>query len=102
MSWGYVSGWLLFFALAYMAFFACSVGPVTWVILSEIFPLRFRGRLMAMATVALWITNFVVSQTFPTLDQNPWLVQYFNHGFPFLLYPFFYSLCPLFVAPHLP
>ncbi len=93
---------LLFFALAYMAFFACSVGPVTWVILSEIFPLRFRGRLMAMATVALWMANFVVSQTFPTLDQNPWLVQHFNHGFPFLVYACFCFLGAWFVGTQFP
>ncbi len=93
---------LLLFALAYMAFFACSVGPVTWVILSEIFPLRFRGRLMAMATVALWMANFVVSQTFPTLDQNPYLVQHFNHGFPFLVYASFCFLGAWFVGTRFP
>jgi SP family xylose:H+ symportor-like MFS transporter len=96
------TGSLLLFALAYMAFFACSVGPVTWVILSEIFPLRFRGRLMAMATVALWMANFVVSQTFPTLDQNPWLVRHFNHGFPFLVYAFFCFLGAWFVGTRFP
>lgn len=86
MSCGYIGSSLLVFALAYMAFFACSVGPVTWVLLSEVFPLRSRGRLMAMATVALWVTNFFVSQTFPPLDQSPWLLKYFHHGFPFLVY----------------
>ena len=102
MARAYFSGSLLLFALAYIAFFACSVGPVTWVILSEIFPLRFRGRLMAMATVALWMANFVVSQTFPSLDQNPWLVQHFNHGFPFLLYAFFCFLGSWFVGTRFP
>jgi len=102
MSLGYVSGSLLIFALAYMAFFACSVGPVTWVILSEVFPLRSRGRLMATATVALWIANFVVSQTFPTLDQSPWLIEHFNHGFPFFLYAFFCFLGSWFVGTKFP
>jgi SP family xylose:H+ symportor-like MFS transporter len=102
MGWGYVSGSLLFFALAYMAFFACSVGPVTWVILSEVFPLRSRGRLMAMATVALWVANFVVSQTFPTLDQSPWLIRHFNHGFPFLVYASFCFLGSWFVGTKFP
>lgn len=102
MSWGYVSGSLLLLALAYMAFFACSVGPVTWVILSEVFPLRRRGRLMAAATVALWVANFLVSQTFPTLDQSPWLVEHFNHGFPFLVYAFFCFLGSWFVGTKFP
>jgi SP family xylose:H+ symportor-like MFS transporter len=102
MSWGYIGSSLLFFALAYMAFFACSVGPVTWVLLSEVFPLRSRGRLMAMATIALWITNFVVSQTFPPLDQSPWLIQHFHHGFPFLVYAFFCFIGSWFVATRFP
>jgi SP family xylose:H+ symportor-like MFS transporter len=102
MGWGFVSGSVLFFALAYMAFFACSVGPVTWVILSEVFPLRSRGRLMAMATVALWVANFVVSQTFPTLDQSPWLIRHFNHGFPFLVYASFCFLGSWFVGTKFP
>ena len=46
---------MLVFVLGYIACFALSVGPVTWVILTEIFPTRIRGRAMAIATVALWI-----------------------------------------------
>jgi MFS transporter, SP family, xylose:H+ symportor len=102
MCWGYVGISLLFFTLAYIAFFACSVGPVTWVLLSEIFPLRSRGRLMAMATVALWATNFVVSQTFPPLDQSPWLIEHFHHGFPFLIYASFCFLGSWFVGTKFP
>ena len=69
-----------------MACFALSVGPVTWVILSEIFPTRLRGRAMSLATVCLWSANWVVSQTFPMLDENRWLVEKFHHGFSFWLY----------------
>ena len=78
--------WMLLFILGYIACFALSVGPVTWVILSEIFPTRIRGRAMAVATVYLWIANYLVSQTFPMMDQNPWLVETFHRGFPFWLY----------------
>ena len=79
--------WVLLFILSYIACFALSVGPVTWVILSEIFPTRIRGRAMAIATVCLWAANFLVSQTFPMLDDNDsWLVQQFHHAFPFWLY----------------
>ncbi len=81
--------WLLVFILGYIACFALSVGPVTWVILSEIFPTRIRGRAMAIATVCLWMANYLVSQTFPMMDENPWLVDMFHHGFPFWIYAFF-------------
>jgi SP family xylose:H+ symportor-like MFS transporter len=81
--------------LGYIASFALSVGPVTWVILSEIFPNSIRGRALSVATFSLWTANFVVSQTFPMMDKNPWLIVRFNHGFPFYLYAAF---CALLVA----
>ena len=84
-----VSFWVLAIILCYMACFALSVGPVTWVILSEIFPTRIRGRALSVATFALWTSNFFVSQTFPMMDEQPWLASKFNHGFPFYLYALF-------------
>jgi MFS transporter, SP family, xylose:H+ symportor len=81
-----VGAWLLIFMLGYIACFALSVGPVTWVILSEIFPTRLRGRALGIVTFFLWSANFVVSQTFPMMDENPWLVERFHHGFPFFVY----------------
>jgi MFS family permease len=78
--------WVLTFILTYIASFALSVGPVTWVILSEIFPTRIRGRALAIATICLWASNFVVSQTYPMMGKNEWLVANFHHAFPFWLY----------------
>ena len=86
---GAVSYWVLAFILSYMACFALSVGPVTWVILSEIFPTGIRGRALSVATFALWAANFFVSQTFPMMDEQPWLVSKFNHSFPFYIYALF-------------
>jgi len=80
------ASWVLIFVLGYIAFFALSVGPVTWVILSEIFPTRIRGRAMSIATISLWAANWVVSQTFPMFNENEWLVSKFNHGFSFWIY----------------
>lgn len=94
--------WMLLFILGYIACFAVSVGPVTWVILSEIFPTRIRGRAMAVATVCLWIANYLVSQTFPIMDQNPWLVATFHRGFPFWLYGAFCIVLFLFVRAFVP
>jgi SP family xylose:H+ symportor-like MFS transporter len=84
-----VSLFMLLFVLGYIACFALSVGPVTWVLLSEIFPTRVRGRALSVATFCLWTANFVVSQTFPMMDESPWLVARFNHGFPFYVYAAF-------------
>jgi SP family xylose:H+ symportor-like MFS transporter len=84
-----VSIWVLLCILAYIGCFALSVGPVTWVILSEIYPTRIRGRALSVATFFLWSANFVVSQTFPMMDENPALVAQFNHGFPFYVYAAF-------------
>jgi sugar porter (SP) family MFS transporter len=87
---GAVAVWVLAFVLGYMACFALSVGPVTWVILSEIFPTRVRGRALGVATFCLWTANFIVSQTFPMMDApDSWFVAKFNHAFPFYVYAVF-------------
>jgi MFS transporter, SP family, xylose:H+ symportor len=78
--------WVLTFMLTYIASFAIAIGPVTWVLLSEIFPTKVRGRAMAIATLLLWLANYIVSQTFPMLDESPFLVATFHHGFAFWLY----------------
>lgn len=72
--------------LVYTAGFAVSWGPVTWVLLSEIFPNQIRGKAMALAVAAQWIANYLVSWTFPILDKNPYLVEHFHHGFAYWIY----------------
>jgi len=86
---GAIAVWVLVFVLGYIACFALSVGPVTWVLLSEIFPTRIRGRALSVATFCLWSANFVISQTFLMMDENEWLIAKFHHGFPFYLYAVF-------------
>jgi len=83
---GSSSSLLLLFVFVYIACFAFSVGPVTWIVLSEIFPSDLRAKAMALCTAVLWIANFAVSQTFPMLDENRSLISHFGHGFPFFLY----------------
>jgi MFS family permease len=78
--------WALLFILGYIACFAMSVGPVTWVILAEIFPTQIRGRAMGTATVCLWLANYLVSLTYPVMAKNPWLLVRFHQGFPFWVY----------------
>lgn len=94
--------WMLVFVLIYIASFALSVGPVTWVILSEIFPTKIRGRAMGIATICLWISNTVVSQTFPMMDDNEFLIEKFNHGFPFFIYGVMCVVLVIFVVRVVP
>jgi MFS family permease len=82
--------WMLFFIILYIASFGLSVGPVTWVILSEIFPTAVRGRALGLATFFLWMADYAVTQTFPVMDaKDSWFVQQFNHAFPFYVYAAF-------------
>jgi SP family arabinose:H+ symporter-like MFS transporter len=59
--------YILIFLLCFIAIYSATLGPVTWVILSEIFPNRIRGNAMALATLALWITNFFTTASFPVM-----------------------------------
>jgi MFS family permease len=66
------------------------IGPVTWVILAEIFPTAVRGRALGLATFFLWTADYAVTQTFPMMDaKGSWLVVHFNHAFPFYIYAAF-------------
>jgi SP family xylose:H+ symportor-like MFS transporter len=94
--------WVLVFVLGYIASFASSLGPVVWVVLSEIFPARIRGRAMAVATLALWTANFVVSQTFPMINEQPWLIEHFHGAFPFWLYAAMCAVTVVFVLKFVP
>lgn len=94
---GRTDAWVLIFILGYIASFAISVGPVTWVILAEIFPTKVRGRALAIATVCLWAANYAVSQTFPMIEQSDWLIARFHNAFPFWLYGMLCGAAILFV-----
>jgi SP family arabinose:H+ symporter-like MFS transporter len=61
---------ILLLILLYIAFFAMAMGPIVWVVLSEIFPTRMRGSAMAIATVALWIADFAVTLSFPVIADR--------------------------------
>lgn len=66
----HITGWpvLLLVVLA-IACYAMSLAPVTWVVLSEVFPNRIRGAAMAIATVSLWLASFLLTFTFPLLNK---------------------------------
>jgi sugar porter (SP) family MFS transporter len=65
-----VLGWIAVGSLmTYVGFFAVGLGPVFWLILSEIYPLRIRGRAMSVGTAANWLSNLLVALTFLTLTK---------------------------------
>ncbi len=57
--------WLLIFILGYIASFAVSLGPIPWVLMSEIFPTKIRGMAMSLATLVLWIGVVAITQLTP-------------------------------------
>lgn len=56
--------------VAAIAFYSFSLAPVTWVLLSEIFPNRIRGAAMSIAVFALWTGCFTLSYSFPILNES--------------------------------
>lgn len=64
-------GWLVLIpVILFIACFAFSFGPVTWVVISEIFPTNVRGEAVAVSTMSLWVANWIVGQFFPLLLQG--------------------------------
>jgi MFS transporter, SP family, xylose:H+ symportor len=91
----------LVFMLTYIAGFSMSWGPVTWVILSEIFPNSIRGA-MSVSVATLWIANLIISWTFPILNDNIMLTSIFHHGFAYWIYGLMGILAAWFVNRFVP
>jgi MFS transporter, SP family, xylose:H+ symportor len=89
-------------AVAYIAGFALSWGPVTWVLLSEMFPNSIKNKAMAIAVAAQWIANLFVSWSFKILIGNSALNAMFNHGFPYWIYGVMSFLAAAFVYFYVP
>ncbi|WP_328752972.1 sugar porter family MFS transporter [Streptomyces sp. NBC_00285] len=58
---------VLAMTVTFLAFQQGAISPVTWLMLSEIFPMRMRASGMGMAAVVLWLTNFAIGLAFPSL-----------------------------------
>lgn len=85
----------LVFIIIYTASFMMSWGPITWVLISEIFPNTIRGQAVAIAVAAQWISNFIVSSTFPSLSE-------WSTGGAYLIYAVFSLLSAVFVFKMVP
>ncbi len=65
-----LQGWpLLLLVVLAIASYAMTLAPVTWVVLSEIFPNRVRGAAMAVSTFALWTANAILAYSFPAVNK---------------------------------
>jgi len=60
---------ILILVMIAIATYAMTLAPITWVVLSEIFPNSIRGTAMAIATTALWMACFLLTYTFPILNK---------------------------------
>jgi sugar porter (SP) family MFS transporter len=87
---------MLMLIVSAIAVYALTLAPVTWVVLSEIFPNRIRGAAMAIATTALWIASFILTYTFPLLNKT------LNASGTFWLYAFICAAGFIFIYRKLP
>ena len=95
-------GLKLTFMLTYTAGFAMSWGPVCWVMLAEVFPNSVRSGVMSIAVAAQWVSNFLISWTFPMMNKNQYLVDTFHHGFSYWIYGAMAILAAIFIWKMVP
>lgn len=67
---GEQGGLLLVSMSVFVACFSFSLGPIKWIVISEIFPTRMRGTAVAVATLFLWITDVFLNQFFPAIREG--------------------------------
>lgn len=98
-----ITGYLaLICMMIYVASFALSWGPVTWVLLSEMFPNSIRNKALAIAVAAQWLSNYLVSVTFPMMNDSTYLTETFNNGFAYWIYGMMSILAMYFVLKFVP
>ncbi len=70
----------LVFIIVYTASFMMSWGPICWVLISEIFPNKIRGRAVAIAVAAQWTANYLISSTYPAMMELSSAATYWFYG----------------------
>ncbi|MBT8114886.1 MAG: sugar porter family MFS transporter [Arenicella sp.] len=88
--------------LLFIGSFAMSMGPVVWVMLSEMFPNRARSFAMSIAVGAQWLFNGIVANTFPLLNRSDINQSGFNGALPYMVFAFFCIVAFIFVWRLLP
>ncbi len=84
--------YLQFFVLAFIATYASTLAPVTWVLISEIFPTRIRALAVSVSTCMLWVACFALAYEFPVLVERLEAPQTF-FLFSFVCLTYFFILC---------
>lgn len=79
-AWGLSGSLMVFFLVGYIFCQAISISAIIFVILSEMYPNKVRGLAMSIASMALWIANWLVSQLFP------WMLDNLSPSFTFLIF----------------
>jgi SP family sugar porter-like MFS transporter len=67
---GILGGSVLSLVLMAIACYAATLAPVTWVVIAEIFPNRIRGVAMSVAVFCLWLACFILTYTFPIMNEK--------------------------------
>lgn len=94
--------WTLFGMMIFMICFAFSWSLGAWIVVSEIFPNRYRALGMSFAIGGLWVSNFLIGLAFPVMNDNPWLNEHFRGAFPMWVFAFFMICSYFFVRKYLP
>ena len=92
----------LFGMLLFIASFALSMGPVTWVILSEMFPNKIRSQALSIAVAAQWLFNAIVANTFPLINGSSFNERSFNGALPYFIFAILCLVTVLFVTRLIP
>ena len=88
--------------LAFVGSFAMSMGPIVWVVISEMFPNKARSLGMAIAVGAQWLFNGIVANSFPVVNRSELNEMAFNGALPYFLFAFFCALAFIFAWRFLP
>lgn len=86
----------------YLAAFTFSWGPVSAILISEMFPNSIKSKALALAVAMQWLANILVSWTFRILDGNSTLNAALNHGFAYFMYGMMCLLAAFFVLRWVP
>jgi SP family xylose:H+ symportor-like MFS transporter len=97
---GFVS---LLGVLVFIASFAMSMGPVVWVLLSEMFPNKIRSVAMSVAVAAQWAANYFVTQTFPMVTESQINKNdFWNGSLPYFIFVGFIIFIMIFTYKFIP
>ncbi len=95
--------WSLVGVLIFIGSFAMSMGPVVWVILSEMFPNKIRSVAMSVAVAAQWGANYIVSQSFPMVTESSMNNNSFwNGSLPYYIFIVFIAITIVFTYKYIP